>query len=675
MVAFLIYLSTIFTETKTYTISDIEIFNCHLNLMMLRKSVDFFGDYVIHRMKMSFCLDLKYKITTSYIIFEDLFCGAFQFLQINKFIQRIDNMRRIKMNLDMLENVRKQFEIAMNSTEKVINEARADLNSMTEEVWEGEDGDMARELLGDLVYKEMPETWRHIDSCHTAIKSAQKKAYEAKNFANGFSLVFRDGAMPSATDFSICGGDVMCNKESCEKLKNSMEAAAQKAQSIYDNISSVSDILSQLETNEAKFDYASYIEPIKDQAQNVVDRARLFCKAVSIYKDKVENLDREFSKDLIAALPESSSTPFDPSCLGLGEVVHMNNGDITDTLEDYSIEDVLEELSPAQIETILSILFDNKNNDLSDMSEHELKVALLKVPEDKFNAVLVEMNLSIGRKGAISSICAGIKGKTNKRLQEMYDTLKREYGFTDAEMEYLKRYYPQLLKTLYDARNHSSSLENRTYDKIKKVLDTFHKQHRIENGDILTFPETGEIVTYNDGLNNYSLPVSGEDTWSIEFNYVTALSESRIVASRMETLMSRYTNNNGDIDLLKFDVNGFGECYAGAMVEGFGEVGDIVKVTLSDGTSFNFIILDVKNTHHKHDELAKGQVQNDEYGHAYLRNNETTISINPCEFMVAGWKRDEEDNIYYSAVEYTTELNLDGNRATEAQIIGHIDLE
>lgn len=584
-------------------------------------------------------------------------------------------MRRIKMNLDLLEEVRKQHEIAMNSTEEVINNARMDLNSMTEEVWEGEDGDLARELLGDLVYKKMPETWRHIDSCHNAIKSSQKKAYEAKNFATGFPLIFRDGIMPSDTNSSPCGGDLMCDKEGCDKLKTSMETAAQKAQSIYDNISCVEDILSQLETNEAKFDYVSYTEHIKEQAHNVVDRTRLLYKAVSIYEEKVENMDIELSKELLAAIPESVPSPFNPSCLGLGEIVHMNDVDIIDTLEDNNLADVIEEISPAQIETILTTLFSNKDIDLSNMSEQDLEVALLKMPEDKIKEVLVEMNLSIERKDAISCICAGIKGKTSKKLEEMYKTLQREYGFTDVEIEYLKRYYPQLLKTLYNSRNHSTTLENMTYDKIKKVLETFHKQHRIDNGEILKFPETGEIVTYNDGLTEYSLPVSDKDTWSIEFNYATALSESTIVASRMETLMSRYTNNNGDIDLLKFEVNGFGECYAGAMVEGFGEVGDIVKVTLTDGTSFNFIILDVKYTHHSHDELAEGQVQNDEYGHAYLTNNQTTISINPCEFMVAGWKRDDEGNIYHSAVDYTTELNLDGNRVTEAQIIGHIDLE
>jgi len=77
------------------------------------------------------------------------------------------------MNLDMLEEVRKQHEIAMNTTEDIINKGRRDLNSLTEEVWEGEDGDMARELLDDLLNNKMAQTWRELDTIHESIKKAQ----------------------------------------------------------------------------------------------------------------------------------------------------------------------------------------------------------------------------------------------------------------------------------------------------------------------------------------------------------------------------------------------------------------------------------------------------------------------------------------------------------------------
>lgn len=43
-------------------------------------------------------------------------------------------MKRVKWDLDQLKEVQKQQEVAMTSTEQVINKARNDLNSMTEEV-------------------------------------------------------------------------------------------------------------------------------------------------------------------------------------------------------------------------------------------------------------------------------------------------------------------------------------------------------------------------------------------------------------------------------------------------------------------------------------------------------------------------------------------------------------
>nr|WP_292167356.1 hypothetical protein [Butyrivibrio sp.] len=45
-------------------------------------------------------------------------------------------MSRVKWDLDQLKEVQKQQEVAMTATEQVINDARNDLNSMTEDVWE-----------------------------------------------------------------------------------------------------------------------------------------------------------------------------------------------------------------------------------------------------------------------------------------------------------------------------------------------------------------------------------------------------------------------------------------------------------------------------------------------------------------------------------------------------------
>ena len=68
-------------------------------------------------------------------------------------------MSRVKWNLDILEEVKKQHDEAMTSTEDIISKGRADLAIMTEEVWEGEDADIARNQLHELSFKEMPETY------------------------------------------------------------------------------------------------------------------------------------------------------------------------------------------------------------------------------------------------------------------------------------------------------------------------------------------------------------------------------------------------------------------------------------------------------------------------------------------------------------------------------------
>ncbi len=86
------------------------------------------------------------------------------------------------------------------STEHVVDRVRFDLFSMTKEVWEGEDTDIARDQLHELSFKEMPETYDQIDNCNNVIKKAQKEANESKNFCNDFPQIFRSGFIPSESD-------------------------------------------------------------------------------------------------------------------------------------------------------------------------------------------------------------------------------------------------------------------------------------------------------------------------------------------------------------------------------------------------------------------------------------------------------------------------------------------
>lgn len=353
-------------------------------------------------------------------------------------------MGKIKMNLDMLEEVRKQNEIAMNATEQVINNGREDLASMTEEVWEGEDGDMARELLDDLLNKKMAQTWREIDAIHESVKKTQKKAYEAKNFCNKFPQIFRDGTMPSDTDSTPCSGDLMCDKSSCEQLKANMEAAAKSASSIKSNVESAESILAELETDEAKFDYSSYTETIKTQAQNVIDRVDIFNKAVTMYEQKVEELDQTFSQELLAAIPEKAPVPFDPSVLLSGDHVHMKDGDIINFLETHGVIDLGGRLSDAQLEIILKTLFDKKDIDVSALSERDLEIAFLNISEEKQRTVLIELGLTrqqintimaeiedlkAGKKGAAGKVAKGLA----KIIKQVIEKLKEKIDQSDED--------------------------------------------------------------------------------------------------------------------------------------------------------------------------------------------------------------------------------------------------
>ena len=315
-------------------------------------------------------------------------------------------MSRVKWNLDQLKEVQKQQENAMTATEQVINDARNDLNSMTEEVWEGEDGDMARELLGELVYKEMPQTWKEIDAINTAIKKAQNTAYESKNFCNEFAQIFKDGSLPSETDSAECSGELLCDRGSCDVLKAAMDVAGKNAANVKRNIETVENILSELETPEAKFDYTSYTEPIKEQAQNVADRTKMFNNAVSIYESKVREMDDTLATELMEAIPSAVPVPFDPFCLHNGKTIKMGGGDIVEFIEALKAIELGGKFGIKEIQAILKILFGKEKVDISDLTETELVMAFIKLTKEQQKAILLEMGLTAAQIAAI--LAAGL---------------------------------------------------------------------------------------------------------------------------------------------------------------------------------------------------------------------------------------------------------------------------
>ncbi len=305
-------------------------------------------------------------------------------------------MSRVKWDLDQFKEVQKQQEKAMASTEQVINNARNDLNSMTEEVWEGEDGDMARELLGDLVYKEMPQTWKEIDAINTAIKKAQKTAYESKNFCNEFAQIFKDGSLPSETDSAECSGELLCDRGSCDVLKAAMDAAGKNAANVKRNIETVENILSELETPEAKFDYTSYTEPIKEQAQNVSDRVGVFNKAVVRYETKVTEMDKTLARELMDAIPSIRVTPFDPSTLITNDIIHMKDGDIINWLEAHKKINIAGDLGGAHEQSNIKIYSEKQKPDLSDATNGQfanVNVTNVKTTNNNTTQANVDQNI------------------------------------------------------------------------------------------------------------------------------------------------------------------------------------------------------------------------------------------------------------------------------------------
>ncbi len=270
-------------------------------------------------------------------------------------------MSRIKWNLDQLEEVRQQHEEAMSSTEQVIENGKADLASMTKEVWVGEDANIARNQLSDLLNKEMVETWKELDACNSAIQKAQKTAYESKNFCNGFPQIFYSGSMPSDGDQGACSGELLCDSGNSEELKSFMDAAGKDALNVKSKVESAESLLAELETDVAKFDYSSYTDPIKTQTQKVADRSETYNNAVSKYVVKTTEMDNDLARELLDATPSMVPNPFDPSCLLQADSVHMKDGDVINFLDASKSIQVSNTLSMSQDPSAINTVYKKSN--------------------------------------------------------------------------------------------------------------------------------------------------------------------------------------------------------------------------------------------------------------------------------------------------------------------------
>ena len=196
----------------------------------------------------------------------------------------------------------------------------------------------------------------------------------------------------------------------------------------------------------------------------------------------------------------------------------------------------------------------------------------------------------------------------------------------------------------------------------------------INNGQQMSTPAPGQKITVSVGTDKpeFQATVTSTNCWTIEYsiegcrkNYPNAK-----CTTRLNSALDKFSYNAGENDLLKFQVPGLGTCYAGAMVEGFGKIGDIAEITLDDGTTFNFMLLDAKSTKHTSKDLAPNNQCQNQWGHGYMLDNNKKVQLSICEFITS-----QSVSGKSSAKSYPSGSFLSGRYVKSAKIIGHTNVE
>lgn len=217
-----------------------------------------------------------------------------------------------------------------------------------------------------------------------------------------------------------------------------------------------------------------------------------------------------------------------------------------------------------------------------------------------------------------------------------------------------------------------------TKNKLAQVLSTpvtpsTGNYTSISNGKTMNVPGPGSKITVSIGTDKPSLQatVTSTNCWSIEYSIAGCRNAypNALCTRRLNSALDKFSYNAGQNDLLKLDVPGLGTCYAGAMVDGFGQIGDVAEVTLDNGTKFNFMILDTKSTRHTSAELSPNNQCQNEWGHGYMMSNNTKVQLNVCEFITS-----QSISGAGSATRYPSGSFLDGRYVTSAKIIGHANI-
>lgn len=194
------------------------------------------------------------------------------------------------------------------------------------------------------------------------------------------------------------------------------------------------------------------------------------------------------------------------------------------------------------------------------------------------------------------------------------------------------------------------------------------------NGQQLDMPAPGTKIEVSLGTDKPSIQatVTNTNAWSIEYSIEGCRKAypNALCTKRLNSALEKFSYNSGEADLLQLEVPGLGKCYAGAMVEGFGNIGDVAEITLDDGTKFNFMILDTKSTKHTSSELSPNNQCQNAWGHGYMSDNNSKVQLSICEFITS-----QSSAGVSSAKNYPSGSFLSGRYVKSAKIIGHANIE
>lgn len=196
----------------------------------------------------------------------------------------------------------------------------------------------------------------------------------------------------------------------------------------------------------------------------------------------------------------------------------------------------------------------------------------------------------------------------------------------------------------------------------------------VTNGKQMNVPDPGTKIDVSLGTDKPSIKatVTNTNCWTIEYSIEGCRKNfpNALCTKRLNSALEKFSYNSGKADLLQLEVPGLGKCYAGAMVEGFGNIGDVAEITLDDGTKFNFMLLDVKSTKHKSSELSPNNQCQNAWGHGYMSDNNSKVQLSICEFITS-----QTPNGVSSAKNCPSGAFLNGRYVKSAKIIGHANIE